>query len=36
MIFKGFSSAEKQQSLYFAESLEEIKEFIEIKELTRI
>ena len=36
MILKGFSSAEKQQSLYFAESLEEIKEFIEIKELTRI
>ena len=36
MILKGFSSAEKQQSFYFAESLEEIKEFIEIKELTRI
>ena len=25
MIFKGFSSAEKQQGVYFAESLEEIK-----------
>ena len=28
MIAKGFSSAEKQQGVYFAESLEEIKEFL--------
>lgn len=28
MILKGFSSAEKQQGVYFAESLEEIKELL--------
>lgn len=35
MILKGFSSAEKQQGVYFAESLEKIG-IIEIKELMRI
>lgn len=28
MILKGFSSAEKQQGVYFAESLEKIKELL--------
>jgi len=28
MIAKGFSSAEKQQGVYFAESLEKIKELL--------
>ena len=35
MILKGFSSEEKQQGVYFAESMEEIKELLKSKSVAK-